>query len=52
MTTRHPQRAAPLPKGWTRRVKSALLHAISLAAMALTVARTRAATSRATERRL
>lgn len=30
-----------LPRGWTKHVKSALLHAISLASMALTVARAR-----------
>jgi transposase InsO family protein len=32
------QPAVPLPKGWSRHVKSSLLHAISLASMALTVA--------------
>jgi transposase InsO family protein len=35
------QRSAPLPKGWSKHVKSGLLHAISLAAVALTVARSR-----------
>jgi len=35
------QRSAPLPRGWSKHVKSGLLHAISLAAMALTVARSR-----------
>jgi hypothetical protein len=52
MATRHPQGAAALPKGWTNHVKSALLHAISLAIMALTVARSRAASSRNAPRRL
>jgi hypothetical protein len=33
--------STPLPRGWTKHVKSALLHAISLASMALTVARSR-----------
>ena len=33
--------SAPLPRGWSKHVKSGLLHAISLAAMALTVARSR-----------
>jgi hypothetical protein len=32
----------PLPRGWTRRVRSSVLHAISLATAALTVARARA----------
>jgi transposase InsO family protein len=36
----------PLPRGWARHVKSSLLHAISLAAMALAVARDRHARSR------
>jgi hypothetical protein len=52
MATRHPQQAAPLPRGWTKQVKSALLHAISLVTMALTIARSRAAMSRSRSRRL
>jgi hypothetical protein len=52
MTTRHPQQAVPLPKGWTKHVKAALLHDIFLVTMALTVARSRAATSRSRSRRL
>ncbi len=35
------QRSTPLPRGWPNHIKSGLLHAISLAAMALTVARSR-----------
>jgi putative transposase len=35
------QRFTPLPRGWPNHIKSSLLHAISLAAMALTVARSR-----------
>jgi putative transposase len=35
------QHSIPLPGGWTHHVKSGLLHAISLAAMALTVARSK-----------
>ena len=35
------ERAVALPGGWAHHVKSGLLHAISLAAMALTVARSR-----------
>ena len=33
--------STPLPRGWTKHVRSALLHSISLATMALTVARGR-----------
>jgi transposase InsO family protein len=40
------QRFTPLPRGWPNHIKSSLLHAISLAAMALTVARSRVVTSR------
>jgi hypothetical protein len=35
------ERSIPLPRGWSKHVKSGLLHAISLAAMALTIARSR-----------
>jgi predicted RNA polymerase sigma factor len=35
-------RSIPLPRGWSKHVKSGLLHAISLAVMALTIARSRA----------
>jgi len=35
------QRSIPLPRGWSKHIKFGLLHAISLAAMALTVARGR-----------
>jgi hypothetical protein len=34
--------ADPLPRGWTRRVRSSVLHAISLATAVLTAARARA----------
>jgi hypothetical protein len=47
--------AAPpltLPRGWPPKVRSAVLHAISLAATALTVAWGRAATSDSLRRRL
>jgi hypothetical protein len=40
------QSAVPLPRGWSRHVKSSLLHAISLASMALTVAHGRHTRSR------
>ena len=36
--------SAPLPRGWKRHIKSSLLHAISLATVALTIARSRGAT--------
>jgi transposase-like protein len=52
MTSPPLPRALPLPKGWTKRLKSSLLHAISLAATALTVARGRAVSSRRTIDRL
>jgi hypothetical protein len=38
--------SAPLPRGWSMHVKSSLLHAVSLASMALTIARSRRARSR------
>ena len=38
MASRH---SAPLPMGWPNHIKSGLLHAISLAAIALTIARSR-----------
>ncbi len=40
------EHSVPLPSGWTHHVKSGLLHAIPLAAMALTVARSRHTRSR------
>ena len=43
MASRH---CAPLLRCWSKHVKSGLLHAISLAAMALTIARSRRARSR------
>ena len=51
-----PPRAAsstiPLPRGWTKIVRSAALHAISLASAALTTAWAKAAVSRSSRRRL
>ena len=52
MTSRPLSRALPLPKGWSDHLKSSLLHAISLAAMALTVARSRAPGARGQTHRL
>ena len=40
------ERSVPLPRGWPKHIKSGLLHAISLAAMALIVARSRYTRSR------
>ena len=40
------RRSAPRPRGWSKHAKSGLLHAIFLAAMALTVGRSRYARSR------
>jgi hypothetical protein len=39
------RRSTPLPRGWLNHIKSGLLHSISLAAMALTIARSRSARS-------
>ncbi len=41
-----------LPRGWTRHVKSAVLHAISLASTAMTLARGQLSRSRSTPQRL
>ncbi len=41
----------PLPRGWTKIVNTAVLHALSLAATALTAAWSRTATSRASRHR-
>jgi hypothetical protein len=41
----------PLPRGWTKIVNSAVLHALSIAATALTAAWGRAAGSRGAKRR-
>ena len=41
----------PLPRGWTKIVRSAVLHVISLASAAMTAAWARAATSRSARRR-
>ena len=46
------QKPIPLPGGWTKRVKSALIQSIALATTALTLAHGRASTSRSTSRRL
>ncbi len=51
MPPRKPSLAVPLPKGWTKIVRSATLHAISVAVTALTTAWGRAATSRSTRQR-
>ncbi len=40
------QRSAPLPRGWSKHIKTGLLHAISLATVALTIARSRHTRSR------
>ena len=46
MRSRSSRHGIPLPNAWTQNVKSALLHAASLAATALTCAWSRAATGR------
>ena len=52
MRSQSSRQPIPLPRGWTHHVKSAVLHAVSLAAAALTLARSRAATSRVARHRL
>jgi len=46
------EKVIPLPRGWSKRVKSALIQSIALATTALTLAHGRASTSRNTSRRL
>jgi len=45
MMSSHVSQPVALPKGWTRHIRSALLQAMSLAATAWTLARSRAGTS-------
>jgi hypothetical protein len=52
MSSRQLGHGIPLPRGWTQHVKSALLHAVSLASMALMLARSRTAVSHIERRRL
>ena len=52
MPVYHNPQQIPLPKGWPGRVKSAVLHVISLARFAVTCARARAANSRSAAARL
>jgi len=52
MMSSHFSPGAALPKGWSEHVRSALIHAVSLAAAAWTLTRSRAATSRSQGRRL
>ncbi len=52
MGSQSSQKAIPLPKGWTKRVKSALIQSVALAVSALTLAHGRASTSRGRRKRL
>ena len=52
MRSQSSRQPIPLPRGWTQHVKSALLHAVSLAAAALTLAGSRATSSRVARHRL
>ncbi len=52
MTLEPSQRTLPLPKGWPLHVRSAVLHAISLASAALTLTRSRTTSIRDSKRRL
>ena len=49
---RPPHRSLPLPKGWPRRVRSAAVHAIALARMALITARGQAKSDKPISRRM
>ena len=51
MPSRTDSMTVPLPRGWTKIVRSATLHAISVAATALTTAWGRAATGGSSRRR-
>ncbi len=46
------EKIIPLPRGWTKRVKSALIQSVSLAATALTLAHGRASSSRVPRKRM
>ncbi len=46
------ERTIALPRGWTKRVKSALIQSVSLAATALTLAHSRALSSRGPRKRM
>ena len=52
MASHGSEKTTPLPRGWTTRVKSALIQSVSLAATALTLAHGRASASRNPRRRL
>ena len=46
------EKVIPLPRGWTKRVKSALIQSVSLAATALTLVHGRASSSRNPRKRM
>ena len=46
------EKTIPLPRGWTKRVKSALILSVSLAAAALSLAYGRASSSKSARNRL
>ena len=52
MASKRENDLSALPRGWTKQLKTAFLHGVSLAASAMTVARARAATSRTPTLRL
>jgi len=52
MGSHHSELNFLLPRGWTRHVKSAMIHAISFATTALVIARGKASRSRSTRQHL
>ncbi len=52
MSSHCSEKTIPLPRGWTKRVKSALIQSVSLAATALTLAYGRASLSRSPRKRM
>ncbi len=46
------EKVIPLPRGWTKRVKSALVQSIALAATALTLAHGRTSSSHSPRKRM
>ncbi|UCF69279.1 MAG: transposase [Acidobacteriota bacterium] len=51
MKSRRSLHRIPLPQGWTRHARTAILHAVSLASLAFTLARSRVDASRSERRR-
>ncbi len=52
MASHGSEKTIPLPSGWTKRIKSALIQSVSLAATALTLAHGRAPSNRSPRKRM